>query len=72
MPARPTSKSWGMASITVEYTLLAGVNDPEDAEALIACLARLRGGSAEPHPLQSFPGSGYARLTLVRCGVSGG
>jgi len=50
-------------SITVEYTLLAGVNDrPEDAEALIACLARLRERvKLNLIPFNPFPGSGYAR-----------
>ena len=50
-------------SITVEYTLLAGVNDrPEDAEALIACLARLRERvKVNLIPFNPFPGSGYAR-----------
>ena len=50
-------------SITVEYTLLAGVNDrPEDAEALITCLARLRERvKLNLIPFNPFPGSGYAR-----------
>lgn len=50
-------------SITVEYTLLAGVNDrPEDAEALVACLARLRERvKLNLIPFNPFPGSGYAR-----------
>lgn len=50
-------------SITVEYTLLAGVNDrPEDAEALIACLAPLRERvKLNLIPFNPFPGSGYAR-----------
>ena len=63
MPARPTSKSWENGAALRWSTLLAGVNDrPEDAEALIACLARLlERVKLNLIPFNPFPGSGYAR-----------